>query len=472
MKSWIVVASVAIAGMLVAATTNRSFEKPLTNDQKIAHVLNRLTFGPRPGDAAAVENLGLDKWIDAQLHPERITESPLVKAYLETLTTLNLSPHEVAEKFQPSGPASQGQGKQMANRMGPQAPLRELNEAKIYRAIFSERQLQEQLVDFWFNHFNVNIAKGADRFLTVAYERDTIRPHVLGKFRDLLGATARDPAMLFYLDNWQNSTPEPPGPLFAPRAKGKQQARGINENYARELLELHTLGVDNGYTQQDIVEVARCFTGWTILQPRQGGEFTFNPRMHDPGPKTVLGVKIPADGAQNDGERVLDILAKRPETAHFISLKLAQRFVADDPPPALVDRMAKKFRDTDGDLRAVVAAMIASPEFFSEGAWNAKVKTPLEFVVSAVRASGAEVRNAAPLAQKIADMGQPLYRKVEPTGYSTMAAEWVNSASLLARLNFAVDLAANRVPGSRVTTSDTGDASIGKTLGAPGFQKR
>lgn len=461
MRSSAILASIAIVGMLAAATASKSFEKPLPKDQRILHALNRLTFGSRPGDVEAVERVGLDQWIDTQLHPNRITENPLVAAYLGTLTSLNLTPREAAEKFQP------GTGKQM----GPQVPVRELSEAKLYRAIYSERQLEEQLVDFWFNHFNVNIAKGADRLLTAAYERDTIRPHVLGKFRDILGATAHHPAMLFYLDNWQNSSPiaQTPKGLPISLGKGKQQERGINENYARELLELHTLGVDNGYTQQDIVEVARSFTGWTILQPRQGGEFLFNFRMHDPGPKIVLGIKIPADGGQNDGERVLDILAKRPETAHFISLKLAQRFVADDPPATLVDRMSKKFSDTDGDLRAVVSAMIAAPEFFSEGARNAKVKTPLEFVVSAERASGAEVRNAAPLAQKIADMGQPLYRKVEPTGYSTMAAEWLNSASLLARLNFAIDLASNHIPGSRV---DASNGDIGKTLGSPDFQKR
>jgi uncharacterized protein (DUF1800 family) len=466
----VVVASTAVAGLLVAATASKSFEKSLSTDRKIQHALNRLTFGPRPGDAEVVEHMGLDRWIEAQLHPERIAENPALPGYLESLTSLNLTPRDAAEKFQP------GADKQK----GPQLQVRELNEAKIYRAIYSELQLEEQLVDFWFNHFNVNIAKGADRLLTAAYERKTIRPHVWGKFRDLLGATAHDPAMLFYLDNWQNSSPEsqkPFSPFFDPRrrrfpqaqAKGKQQQRGINENYARELLELHTLGVDNGYTQMDIVEVARCFTGWTILRPNQDGEFSFNPRMHDDGQKVVLGVKIHAGGGQSDGERVLDILAKRSETAHFISLKLAQRFVADDPPASLVDRMAKRFRETDGDLRTLVATMINAPEFFSEGAWNAKVKTPLEFVVSSARASGAEIRDVAPLAQKIADMGEPLYRKVEPTGYSTKAEEWVNSASLLARMNFAVDLAANRVPGARV---DVDNANIGKTLGSPDFQKR
>lgn len=438
---------IAISGLLIAAPTDRSFDAPLPKEQRISHALNRLAFGPRPGAAAAIERMGLENWIEIQLHPDRITENPVLQGYLGTLPSLDLSPRELAE--------SSATG----NKMGARAVVRELSEAKIYRAIYSEKQLEEQLVDFWFNHFNINIAKGADRFLTHTYERDTIRPHVWGKFRDLLGATAYDPAMLFYLDNWQSSVPR----------QTTKRTPGINENYARELLELHTLGVDNGYTQQDIVEVARCFTGWTIQQPRQGGEFLFNPRMHDNNQKTVLGVKISAGGGQSDGERVLDVLAKRSETARFISMKLAQRFVADEPPESLVERMAKKFRETDGDLRSVVTTMIDSPEFFSLGAWNAKIKTPFEFAVSAMRYSGADVRNAAPLVQKIADMGQPLYRKVEPTGYSTMATEWVNSASLLARLNFAGDVAANRVPGSRI---DTADGSIGKTLGSPDFQKR
>jgi uncharacterized protein (DUF1800 family) len=358
---------------------------------------------------------------------------------------------------------------------------RELTEAKLLRSIYSERQLNELLADFWFNHFNVNIAKGADRMLTTSYERDAIRPNIWGKFRDLLGATAHHPAMLFYLDNWQNSTPEPDvneqgrgGRLrdaiqAKAKAKGKQQAKGINENYARELLELHTLGVDNGYTQDDIIEVARCFTGWSILQPRQGGEFVYADRQHDHKAKIVLGVKIPAGGGESDGERVLDILAKRPETAKFISFKLAQHFVSDDPPEKLVERMAKKFRDTDGDLRAVVEAMIASPEFFSEAALNAKVKTPLEFVASAVRATNAEVRNALPLGQRLNDMGQPLYRKVEPTGYSTMAAEWMNSAALLARVNFALDMTSGRIQAVRPSPDNK---VSGEMLGSPEFQRR
>jgi len=352
----------------------------------------------------------------------------------------------------------------------------DLTEGKLYRAIYSNRQLEEQMVDFWFNHFNVYLEKGADRILTTSYEREAIRPRVFGKFRDLLEATATSPAMLFYLDNWESVSPDRaqqiPGRPYGPRArqlaqakakaKGKQ-ARGLNENYARELMELHTLGVDGGYTQKDIIEVARCFTGWTIQQPNLGGDFTYNDRVHDKGEKIVLGVKISAGGGRNDAEKVLDILARHPNTARFISTKLAKKFVADDPPPALIDRMAKTFKDTDGDIRAVMTTMLESKEFFSAGAFRAKVKTPLEMIVSAVRATGAEVNYAMPLGNQIAELGQPLYRKVEPTGYSSANAEWVNSAALLARMNFALALADNKVPGVKVDTgaflADPADAA-------------
>jgi uncharacterized protein (DUF1800 family) len=275
----------------------------------------------------------------------------------------------------------------------------------------------------------------------------------------LLEATAQSPAMLFYLDNWQSVSPERAqefgrGRFARQRAKQKgKQSRGLNENYARELMELHTLGVDGGYTQKDIIEVARCFTGWTISQPNRGGEFIYNDRVHDKGEKTVLGVKIAAGGGRDDAEKVLDILARHPATARFISTKLARKFVADDPPPALIDRMAKIFRDTDGDIRAVLSAMFDSREFFSEGAFRAKVKTPLELIVSAARATDAQVDFAVPLATQIAQLGQPLYRKIEPTGYASANAEWVNSGALLARMNFALALTANRVPGVKVDAS-------------------
>jgi uncharacterized protein (DUF1800 family) len=235
-----------------------------------------------------------------------------------------------------------------------------------------------------------------------------------------------------------------------PGRGGGKQTRGLNENYGRELLELHTLGVDGGYTQKDVTEVARCFTGWTIKNPQAGSTYTYNDRVHDKGEKIVLGVKIPAGGGKDDGEKVLDILAKHPSTARFISKKLAQRFVADNPPQDLLDRMAKTFTDTNGDIRAVLNTMLTSKEFLSQGAYQSKVKTPFEMIVSSVRATGAEVDYAFPLANRIAQLGQPLYRKLEPTGYSNANAEWINSASLLARMNFALDLTQNKVQGTKV----------------------
>jgi uncharacterized protein (DUF1800 family) len=325
--------------------------------------------------------------------------------------------------------------------------------------------LEEVLVDFWYNHFNVFLEKGADRYLVTAYERDAIRPHVLGKFEDLLRATAQSPAMLFYLDNWESmaaqSAAQPPA--------GKRRQRGLNENYGRELLELHTLGVDGGYTQKDVTEAARCFTGWTIRQPQRVAEFEFNPRMHDDGEKTVLGVRIPAGGGIDDGFQVLHLLAHHPSTARFISRKLAMRFVADDPPETLVNRMAATFLKKDGDLRAVLKTMFDSPEFWSRGAYRAKMKSPLEMVASSLRAVDAQVDFAFGLNNQLNQLGEPLYRKAEPTGYSNSGQEWLNSAGLLARMNFSIALVNNKVPGVKV---DSARSSEGVTLGSPDFQKK
>ncbi|QOY85837.1 DUF1800 domain-containing protein [Paludibaculum fermentans] len=337
----------------------------------------------------------------------------------------------------------------------------DLGEGKILRAVYSNLQLEEVLTDFWFNHFNVFFDKGADWYLTTSYERDAIRPNVLGKFKDLLIATARHPAMLFYLDNWQS---------VAPGSQPRQKQRGLNENYARELMELHTLGVDGGYSQKDIIEVARCFTGWTIRQPQQGGAFYFAPRLHDRGEKTVLGVKIASGGGEEDGLKVLELLARHPSTARFVCRELALRFVSDNPPAALVDRMAKEYLKTDGDLRAVVRTMFESKEFWSAEAYKSKIKSPLEFVASAVRAGEANITFGFGLAQIVERLGQPLYKKAEPTGYSNKSEEWVNSSGLVARLNFAGALAANRVPGIQVDAAKYKDS--GAVWGSPEFQKR
>jgi len=340
----------------------------------------------------------------------------------------------------------------------------ELMQAKLLRAIYGERQLEEVMTDFWFNHFNVFIGKGADRVLLTSYKRDVIRPHAMGKFEDLLVATVKSPAMLFYLDNWLSmgpnsmqglgipARPGPRGPYRypprGPNAKARQNS-GLNENYGRELLELHTLSVNGGYSQRDVTEVAKVFTGWTIEKPNEGGEFRYDPRRHEPGPKFVLGHRIKPKG-EEEGLQVLHMLATSPQTAHFISLKLAQRFVADDPPPALVDRMAKTFLRKKGDIREVLATLFQSPEFWDEGTYRAKVKTPLEFVVSAVRAAGAEVDDAMPLARQLNNMGMPLYGAQPPTGYSMKAETWVSSSALLNRMNFALALTSGRVRGVKV----------------------
>jgi uncharacterized protein (DUF1800 family) len=380
----------------------------------------------------------------------------------------------------------------------------ELQMSRILRAVYSERQLQEVMVDFWTNHFNVFAGKGADRWLLISYDRDTIRPRTLGKFYDLLLADAQSPAMLFYLDNFQSVSPNAQFPQQRPgAARGpladlmrmgnnpqqqrpqQQQRRGINENYARELMELHTLGVDGGYTQKDVQEVARCFTGWTIFAPRgagaaaqaitdgrriemlrnNAGKFFFNPRVHDDGEKIVLGHKIPAGGGVKDGLMVLDILAHHPATAKFIATKLVRHFVSDDPPPALVDRVAQTFTKTDGDIREVLKAIFFSPEFNSAAAYRVKVKRPFELAISALRTLGADTNGGPQMHQWIARMGQPLYGFQTPNGYADVAENWVNTGALLERMNFALALVSNRIPGTRVDLSRfVGDLSNGKTV--------
>ena len=568
--------------------------------KRAVHALNRLTFGPRPGDVERVTQLGVDKWIELQLHPDKIDDSAL-EARLAPFRTLRMDTKEIVENFptdqlikqiadgkaslprdptkraiyeaqlqryedkqerkdkdkdEAAKPASASvaasssspnasspicrdgacpastdsaqpadqdemqrrEERRVANlktqelldlppdermkeilKMSPedrralatttkgakadallegmtpqqketvmalknpqQVVLEELTQAKVVRAIYSERQLDEVMTDFWFNHFNVFINKGADRYLLTSYERDAIRPHVLGKFEDLLAATAKSPAMMFYLDNWLSVGPDSDIALgvspngsnrrgYGPgqkRGKGKQ-ASGLNENYGRELMELHTLSVNGGYSQKDVTEVAKVFTGWTLEQPKKGGGFHYEPRMHEPGDKIVLGHRIKQNG-EKEGLEVLHLLAHNPQTAHFISQKLAMRFVFDDPSPALVDRMTKTFLKKDGDIREILRTLFKSPEFWSPNAYRAKVKTPLEFVVSAVRASGAEVDDARALVGTLNNMGMMPYGMMPPTGYSMKADVWVNSSALLARMNFALGLAAGKIKGVKV----------------------
>jgi len=550
--------------------------------KRAVHALNRLTFGPRSGDVERVTQMGVDKWIELELYPDKIDDSAL-DARLAPFRTLRMGTKEIVENFPPNqlikqivdgkaslprdptkravyeaqlqryedkqerkeeaakggaatdpskssdtdsaqpadpdqirrreerraanqktqelldlspdermkailqmspqdrraiatnkgakadaimdGMSAQQKETLMALKNPEQVVVDELMQAKLVRAIYSERQLDEVLTDFWLNHFNVFINKGADRYLLTSYERDAIRPHVLGKFEDLLVATAKSPAMLFYLDNWlsvgpnsdiaQGIAPQRPhrrGPRPYPnQAKGKK-ASGLNENYGRELMELHTLSVNGGYTQKDVTEVAKVFTGWTFDQPKKGGDFRFEPRMHEPGDKIVLGHSIKPNG-EKEGLEVLRLLARNPQTASFISRKLAMRFVSDDPPATLVERMTKTYLKKDGDIREVLRTMFEAPEFWSPEAYRAKVKTPLEFVVSAVRTSGAQVEDARALIGTLNNMGMMPYGMMPPTGYSMKADVWVNSSALLGRMNFALGLAAGKIRGVKIDSS-------------------
>ena len=599
------------AGLTTQFALGRKKDKPAAGEtmpmdarKRAVHALNRLTFGPRPGDLERVTQMGVDKWIELELHPDKIDNSAL-DARLAPFRTLHMGTKEIVENFPPDqlikqiadgkaslpqdptkravyeaqlqryedkqerkdkdkppeSPAATGDApntsgdapntcrdgacpvsagsapppdpdqtrrreeRRQANlraqelldlppdermkeilKMSPedrreiatttkgakadalmegmspqqketmqalnnpeQVVVNELTQSKLLRAIYSERQLDEVMTDFWFNHFNVFINKGADRYLLTSYERDAIRPHALGKFEDLLVATAKSPAMLFYLDNWLSVGPDSeialgipphqphrhghhPGPNSRPqrpRGNKARQASGLNENYGRELMELHTLSVNGGYSQKDVTEVARVFTGWTLDQPKQGGAFRFEPRMHQPGEKIVLGHRIKEHG-EKEGLEVLHLLAHNPNTAHLISQKLAMRFVSDDPPPALVDRMTHTFLKKNGDIREVLRTMFKSPEFWSPDIYRSKVKTPLEFIVSAVRASGAQVDDARALVGTLNNMGMMPYAMQPPTGYSMKADVWVNSSALLGRMNFALGLAAGKIRGVKI----------------------
>jgi uncharacterized protein (DUF1800 family) len=428
------------------------------DDAGVLHLLNRLSFGPRPGDVARVRALGVERWLGQQLDPSSVDDTR-VEQELRALPSLTLSIAELHRDYPRPDPAlrqkiasGEMSRRELMERYPPeQRPGRmtaELQSAKVLRALASGRQLQEVMVDFWFNHFNVFAGKGEVRWYVTAYERDVIRPNALGRFPDLLRATARHPAMLFYLDNWLSVRPG-----FTPRT-GPNAGRpaGLNENYARELMELHTLGVDGGYTQRDVTEVARAFTGWSIDQPRADARFVFRPFLHDAGDKVVLGLTLPAGGGQADGERVLDLLANHPATARFIATKLVRRFVSDDPPPALVARVTARYRETGGDVPSMLRAIVTAPEFWAREGRQAKIKKPLEFVVSAVRAldGSADARGAATLARAVAEIGEPLFEAGPPTGHPDRAAAWVSAGSLLARMNFALALVQQRLPGVRV----------------------
>jgi uncharacterized protein (DUF1800 family) len=482
-----------------------------TADQQVQHVLNRLAFGARPGDVERVRSIGVDAWIESQLHPERIDDRTL-DTWLTRFPTISMSGEALIAKYPPPGQTlvriaarqQMAAGGANAPRGTPGAAptlsredslalaqstreaarvTAEISAARVARAVASERQLQEVMTEFWANHFSVFTGKQQTRYYIPEYDA-LLRTHALGSFRELLGAVAHSGAMLYYLDQWQSVADSGRRTLAQPRiaqVRPAQRAavrrrltpeqqqrldnaaarrpRGINENYARELMELHTLGVDGGYTQQDVMEVARALTGWTLTRGPQGGGFQFRPEVHDAEAKTILGQSFPAGRGEDEGERVLDLLASHPSTARFIATKLARRFVSDEPPAALVDRAAATFTRTKGDLREVLRTIITSDEFFADAAFRAKVKTPFELVVSASRALGGQPDATPMSAQLVARLGQPIYGRQTPDGYPDVADEWINTGAILNRMNFGLAVGANRIPGARVQSW-----SVAKTL--------
>ncbi|HEY7553643.1 MAG TPA: DUF1800 domain-containing protein [Candidatus Binatia bacterium] len=437
----------------------------LTQEQRIYHVVSRTSYGPTADELERAARMGVSAYLEEQLNPQSISDS-LVEQKVAGLNTMRLSSAQLFDLYPPPNLAKErGMTGQMA--MLPRIVILELQQARLLRAVYSRRQFYEVMTDFWSNHFNIFAAKGANRWLVTSYDRDTIRPHALGKFKDLLLATAQSPAMLFYLDNWLSASPNPRARLGPNNLK-----RGINENYAREIMELHTLGVDGGYMQKDVHEVARCFTGWTIRRPRGDGEFVFDSRIHDNGEKVVLGERIPAGGGMDDGLRVVEILARHPSTAHFIAAKLARRFVADDPPSTIVNRAAETFRQSDGDIATVLRTIISAPEFCAPAAYKAKVKKPLEFVASALRATGAETQITPQLLRYLGRMGEPLFLAQPPTGYPDAGTSWISPDMLLTRMNFAADLVSNRIPGARVSPEQLSEAhSIARLIAPEGLSE-
>jgi uncharacterized protein (DUF1800 family) len=515
-----------VGNLAVQAQGRQTAKKSaLTADQRVAHVLSRLTFGARPGDFERVKAVGVNEFIRQQLDSDSV-DDVAVEARLRRLPTLGMATPVIFEQYTPPKPVVSpspapapakspdktaansipqiGSEKTNADKMSalpagdsmkpgeamqkpeesgqkrdagtipalpaaspkptpppknPQMVVTELQRAALLRAVYSERQLYELMVGFWENHFSIFANKDDDRYLLTSYDRDTIRPFAMGRFRDLLGATAHSPAMLFYLDNWRSSVARP-YPATKTRPAGVDG--GLNENYARELMELHTLGVDGGYTQKDVQEVARCFSGWTIQKPNEEGLFLYRPGLHDNGEKIVLGHKIPAGGGLADGERVLDILATQPATAHFIATKLARRFISDDPPPSVIERAAAVFLKTDGSIRETLRAIITAPEFFSPATYRAKVRSPFEYVAAAMRALNADTDGDRPVLDAIGRMGEPVFGRITPDGYADRADQWLSSGAMVARFNFASALATNRMKG---TTIDVSKLFSGADLG-------
>jgi uncharacterized protein (DUF1800 family) len=453
-----------LISVVALVTVCQTQAQGLSQEQRALHVLNRLGYGPRPGDVEKVLALGVATYVEQQLNPQTLEVPPSLLQKLNALTVANApAGAALAELVNAQNAAkrgdtdSKGQLRETVQRITEQTA-----QARLLRAFESPRQLEEVMVDFWFNHFNVFIGKGLDRALVASYERDAIRPYVLGHFRDLLGATAKHPAMLFYLDNWLSVAPG-----FRPLSPAVKLS-GLNENYARELMELHTLGVDGGYRQQDVTELARILTGWTFAPReliRDGYSFRFEARRHDIGKKEWLGYTVLASG-QPEGEWALDVLAALPATARHISFKLVQYFVADQPPTPLVDRLASRFLETRGDIRPVLRTLFDSPEFWDSAHVGSKFKTPYQYLVSTVRAADLSVSQVRPLMGMLAQLGMPLYGCQTPDGYKNTESAWLNPEGLTRRINLATALASGRVPLEPGATSAAVDAQrLNATLG-------
>lgn len=417
-----------------------------------SHLLHRATFGPKPGEVEKLARLGekgISDWIEKQLHPQNIPDTA-TEQKLQKLPSLAMSNDQIAISYPKPNKKNPEKMKEMDGEP-PRQLLIELETQKLIRATESDKEFQEVLVDFWFNHFNVDFSKGREKWFITTYERDAIRKHVFGSFYDLLKATAQNPAMLFYLDNFQSVKNG-----FQTQTKNAKKAakapKGLNENYARELMELHTLGVDAGYTQKDVIEVARILTGWSLDRAgKGGGTYKFIKEAHDMGAKKVMGMNFPAGGGEEEGIRLLKFLSQHPATANRIAKKLAVRFISDNPPQSAIDALAKTFLDTNGDLTAVYRKIFQLPEFWSEDAKRAKIKKPFHFIASAIRALDGKVRpdsarGLKKLDQSLTQMGEPVYRCQPPTGFKDTAEFWVNPGALVTRINVSLEIADQRSP--------------------------
>lgn len=438
---------VLLAGLMgqARAATPAASGAPLTEQERALHVLNRLGYGPRPGDLEQVERMGVKRCIDQQLHPERIPLPQDLQASLAALPALQMTSMQVFNEYGPPSfkrDASKEE-QQAARQRAPRELPPQFHMARLLQATQSPRQLEEVMTEFWANHFNIFEGKEWVLYWVGDYEKNAIRPYALGNFRDLLGAVAHHPAMLYYLDNWLSSGAGTPG------ARGR--FKGLNENYARELMELHTLGVDGGYQQADVITLARILSGWTIdVDAMKAGAspFRFIAQRHDDGPKIFLGKPLQASGYQ-EGEAALDILASHPSTARFISTQLVEYFVSDQPDPALVNKLAQKFLASHGDIRAVLQTLFDSPQFWARSNYQTQFKTPYQFVVSALRAGDIPVRNSKPVNGELGQFGMPLYGWLTPEGYKYSQAAWLNPGALLRRINFAGSLAGGKSPIAR-----------------------